>query len=84
MTLATSHVKDLLKEGTGRAGAPPSGGEFRVSPEAVEAARMKAEEYLRALGESSARAAMMGKRSTLKAEDVNAPPPAAAASMNPM
>lgn len=84
MTLATSHVKDLLKEGTVRAGAPPSGGEYRVSPEAIEAARAKAEEFLRALGESAARAATGGKRSTLKAEDVNAMPPVPAAPPTPL
>ena len=72
MTLADSHVKTLLKEGTGRAGAPPSGGEFRISPEAITAAKEKAEEYLRGLGESAARAATSGKRSTLKAEDLSA------------
>lgn len=72
MTLADSHVKTLLKEGTGRAGAPPSGGEFRISPEAVTAAKEKAEEFLRGLGESAARAATAGRRSTLKAEDLNA------------
>lgn len=70
MTLADSHVKALLKEGTSRAGAPPSGGEFRVSPEAITAAKEKAEEFLRTVGESAARAAAAGKRSTLKAEDV--------------
>ena len=54
MTLADSHVKALLKEGTTRAGNPPSGSEWRVSPEAVAAAKEKAEEFLRALGESAA------------------------------
>lgn len=73
MTLADSHVKALLKEGTSRAGAPPSGSEWRVSPEAVEAAKGKAEEYLRGLGEASARNAAAGKRSTLKGEDVREP-----------
>jgi histone H3/H4 len=81
MTLATSHVKDLLKEGTTRAGAPPSGGEYRVSPEAIEAARAKIEEFARSLGESAARAAAGAKRSTLKAEDVNATPAAPAPPM---
>lgn len=70
MTLADSHVKTLLKEGTSRAGDPPSGAEWRVSPEAVTAAKAKAEEFLKALGESSARAAGASKRSTLKGEDV--------------
>jgi histone H3/H4 len=77
MTLADSHVKTLLKEGTGRAGAPPSGAEWRVSPEAVEAAKAKIEEYARMLGESSARTAGAAKRSTLKAEDVQEPAAAA-------
>lgn len=79
MALADSHVKALLKEGTVRAGNPPSGAEWRVSPEAIEAAKAKAEEYLRALGATSAAAAASGKRSTLKAEDVNALPAAPAA-----
>ena len=70
MTLADSHVKALLKEGTARAGSPPSGSEWRVSPEAIEAAKGKAEDYLRKLGEAAARACGNGKRSTLKAEDV--------------
>ena len=73
MVLADSHVKGLLKEGTGRAGSPPSGSEWRVSPEAVEAAKGMAEEYLRKLGEEAARAAGGGKRSTLKGEDVREP-----------
>ena len=73
MTLADSHVKTLLKEGTSRAGNPSSGSEWRVSPEAVTAAKEKAEEFLRTLGESAARAAGGAKRSTLKADDVNAP-----------
>lgn len=73
MTLADSHVKALLKEGTSRAGAPPSGSEWRVSPEAIEAAKGKAEEYLRRLGEQSARNCAAAKRSTLKAEDVQEP-----------
>jgi histone H3/H4 len=80
MTLADSHVKTLLKDGTGRAGAPPSGSEWRVSPEAVAAAKEKAEEYLRMLGEASARNAGMAKRSTLKAEDVKEPAAPAAPS----
>lgn len=73
MTLADSHVKALLKEGTLRAGAPPTGAEFRVSPEAVTAAKEKAEEFLRGVGEAAARAATAAKRSTLKGDDVNAP-----------
>ncbi|MEK6984931.1 MAG: hypothetical protein AABX89_00925 [Candidatus Thermoplasmatota archaeon] len=73
MALADSHVKALLKDGTTRAGNPPSGAEWRVSPEAVAAAKTLAEEYLRALGAASAAAAASGKRSTLKAEDVRAP-----------
>lgn len=73
MTLADSHVKTLLKEGTSRAGSPPSGSEWRVSPEAVEAAKAKAEEYVRKLGEQSARNCGQAKRSTLKAEDVQEP-----------
>jgi histone H3/H4 len=77
MTLADSHVKALLKEGTSRAGAPPSVAEWRVSPEAVAAA--KAEEHLRHLGEQAARQAGTGKRSTLKADDFNAPPATAMA-----
>ena len=56
MTLADSHVKALLKEGTSRAGAPPSGSEWRVSPEAIEAAKGKAED----VQEPSAPAASMG------------------------
>lgn len=74
MTLADSHVKALLKEGTTRAGAPPSGAEWRVSPEAIAAAKQKTEEFLRSLGESAARACGAAKRSTLKAEDVEGPP----------
>jgi histone H3/H4 len=73
MTLADSHVKALLKEGTGRAGTPPSGSEWRVAPEAIEAAKAKAEDYLRRLGEESAKRAGQAKRSTLKAEDVQEP-----------
>lgn len=79
MTLADSHVKTLLKEGTARAGSPPSGSEWRVSPEAIEAAKTKAEEFLRKLGEQAARNCGGAKRSTLKAEDVTEPtmsPPA--------
>lgn len=79
MTLADSHVKALLKEGTTRAGAPPSGTEWRVSPEAIEAAKAKTEEYLRMLGEQSARNCATAKRSTLKAEDVKEPAAPAAA-----
>ncbi len=73
MTLADSHVKALLKEGTMRAGNPPSGGEWRVSPEAIEAAKAKAEEYVKMLGAESAKNCGAAKRSTLKAEDVRAP-----------
>ena len=80
MTLADSHVKALLKEGTGRAGAPPSGSEWRVSPEAVEAAKAKAEEYLKTLGEQSARNCAAARRSTLKAEDVREPAAASSSS----
>lgn len=74
MTLADSHVKTLLKEGTARAGNPPSGSEWRVSPEAITAAKEKAEEFLKSLGEAAAKACGAAKRSTLKAEDVNAEP----------
>ena len=84
MTLADSHVKALLKEGTTRAGAPPSGSEWRVSPEAIEAAKTKAEEYLRKLGEQSARNCATAKRSTLKAEDVQEPSSAPAPSSGGM
>lgn len=73
MTLADSHVKALLKEGTARAGTPPSGSEWRVSPEAIEAAKNKAEDFLRTLGEQAARNCGAAKRSTLKAEDVRPP-----------
>lgn len=82
MTLADSHVKTLLKEGTNRAGAPPSGSEWRVSPEAVAAAKQKTEDYLRSIGEAAARAAATGKRSTLKADDFNAPAPASTPDMS--
>lgn len=80
MTLADTHVKNLLKEGTARAGSPPSGSEWRVAPEAVQAAKAKAEDYLRALGEEAARNCAAAKRSTLKAEDVRerAPEPSGA------
>jgi histone H3/H4 len=73
MTLADSHVKALLKEGTSRAGAPATGAEWRVSPEAVSAAKAKAEDYLRQLGEQAARNCAQAKRSTLKGEDVREP-----------
>jgi histone H3/H4 len=73
MTLADSHVKTLLKEGTTRAGAPSSGSEYRVSPEAIAAAKALAEEYLRKVGETSARNCANAKRSTLKASDVAEP-----------
>ncbi len=75
MTLADSHVKALLKEGTARAGTPPSGSEWRVSPEAITAAKTLAEENLRELGERAARACSGAKRSTLKAEDFAEPAP---------
>ena len=85
MTLADSHVKALLKEGTTRAGNPPSGSEWRVSPEAIEAAKAKTEEFLRKLGEQSARNCAAAKRSTLKAEDVQEPSaPSAPSSDTPM
>jgi histone H3/H4 len=84
MTLADSHVKALIKEGTMRAGAPPSGSEWRVSPEAIEAAKGKAEEYLKMLGEQSARNCAAAKRSTLKAEDVRDPEPAPSPSSSMM
>jgi len=73
MTLADSHVKALLKEGTTRAGNPPSGSEWRVAPEAIEAAKNLAEDFLRQLGEAAAKNAAVAKRSTLKAEDVKQP-----------
>lgn len=79
MTLADSHVKTLLKEGTSRAGSPPSGSEWRVSPEAIEAAKAKAEEYVKKLGEQAARNCGAAKRSTLKGEDVQEPASAAPA-----
>lgn len=78
MTLADSHVKALLKEGTARAGAPPSGAEWRISPEAIATAKAKAEDYLRQVGEAAARASGGAKRSTLKAEDFASPPEAPA------
>lgn len=77
MTLADTHVKNLLKEGTARAGSPPSGSEWRVAPEAVTAAKALAEDYLRKLGEEAARNCAGAKRSTLKAEDVREPAPEA-------
>jgi len=73
MTLADSHVKALMKEGTTRAGSPPSGSEWRVAPEAVEAAKKLAEDYIRRLGEVAARNCGAAKRSTLKADDVKEP-----------
>ena len=82
MTLADSHVKTLLKEGTARAGAPPSGAEWRVSPEAITAAKEKIEEYARKLGEQAARNSGVAKRSTLKAEDVQEPASAPAGGMS--
>lgn len=69
MTLADSHVKNLLKEGTARAGSPPSGSDWRISPEAIQAAKAKTEEYLRTIGAEAARHCAEAKRSTLKAED---------------
>lgn len=75
MTLADSHVKALLKEGTVRVGPPPSGSEWRVSPEAIAAAKTKAEEYLRMLGEQAARKCGSAKRSTVRADDVTDVPP---------
>lgn len=80
MTLADSHVKTLMKEGTAKAGSPPSGSEWRVAPEAVEAAKKLAEDYIRKLGEVAARNCGAAKRSTLKAEDVREP----SAAMAPM
>ena len=79
MTLADSHVKALMKEGTARAGSPPSGSEWRVAPEAIAAAKAKAEDYLREVGEEAARRCAAAKRSTLKAEDVADPTPAPSA-----
>jgi histone H3/H4 len=84
MTLADSHVKALLKEGTARAGAPPSGAEFRVSPEAIEAAKAKAEDYLRKLGEAAARQCAGSGRSTLKGADVVEPAGASAPAASDM
>jgi len=75
MTLADSHVKALLKEGTARAGSPPTGAEWRVSPEAIEAAKGKAEEYLRMMGEMAARKCGGNKRSTLRSDDITEVPP---------
>lgn len=69
MTLADAHVKNLLKEGTARAGSPPSGSEWRIAPEAIQAAKAKTEEFLRAIGAEAARHCAQAKRSTLKAED---------------
>lgn len=69
MILSDSHVKTLVKEGAARAGAPPSGAEWRVSPEAVAAAKLLAEEEIRRLGEDAARRGAVAGRSTLRAED---------------
>jgi histone H3/H4 len=69
MTLADSHIKTLLKEGAARAGAPPSGSEWRMSPDAVARAKELAEEHIRRMGADAARACADAKRSTLKAED---------------
>ena len=77
MTLADSHVKALLKEGTTRHGAPPSGAEWRVSPEAIAAAKKMTEDFVRDLGAASAANCGAAKRSTLKAEDVRMPAPPA-------
>lgn len=70
MVLADSHVKALLKEGAARAGTPPSSTEWRLSPDAIDAAKARAEDYLRKLGEAAARSCGERKQSTLKAEDV--------------
>jgi histone H3/H4 len=73
MTLADSHVKDLLKEGAMKAGNPPSGAEWRVSPDAVTAAKKLAEDYLRQIGEKAARSCGERRQSTIKDTDVSAP-----------
>lgn len=73
MTLADSHVKALLKEGAARSGTPPSGSDWRISPDGIEAAKNKAEDFLRALGESAARSAATRRQSTLKDVDMNPP-----------
>lgn len=73
MTLADSHVKALLKEGAARAGAPPSGSDWRISPDGIEAAKKRAEDFLRTLGESAAKSASGRKQSTLKDVDMNPP-----------
>ena len=73
MVLADSHVKALLKEGAMRAGAPPSSAEWRFSPESIAAAKERAEQYLRRLGETAAKNAGVRKQSTLKGEDVTEP-----------
>lgn len=83
MTLADSHVKALLKEGTAKAGNPPSGSEWRVAPEAIEAAKKLAEDYLRNVGETAARNCAAAKRSTLKADDVKPPASGAPPPMQP-
>jgi histone H3/H4 len=70
MVLADTHVKNLMKEGAAKAGQAPSTSEWRIAPEAVEAAKMKAEAYIRKLGEQAARNAASRKQSTLKASDV--------------
>lgn len=72
MVLADSHVKALLKEGAARAGTPPSGSEWRMAPEAIEAAKAAAEAFLRDLGAKAAQSAAGRKQSTLKAEDMKA------------
>lgn len=69
MTLADSHVKMLLKEGTATAGAPPSGSEWRISPEAIARAKELAEDHIRRLASDATRRCAQAKRSTLKAED---------------
>lgn len=76
MTLADSHIKTLLKEGTARAGTPPTGAEWRVSPEAITRAKELAEEAIRKMGADAARACADAKRSTLKAEDFRESQPA--------
>ncbi|HVL48156.1 MAG TPA: hypothetical protein VM889_06330 [Candidatus Thermoplasmatota archaeon] len=70
MTLADSHVKELLKEGAMKAGTPPSGSDWRIAPDAIAAAKARAEAYIRGLGEEGARSAAGRRQSTLKPEDV--------------
>ncbi|MHB8604889.1 MAG: hypothetical protein ACYDCK_06495 [Thermoplasmatota archaeon] len=73
MTLADSHVKELLKEGAAKSGSPPSGSEWRISPDAVAAAKKIAEDQIRAIGESAARACAGRRQSTIKDVDISAP-----------